>query len=92
MVSTLGKVIKNLDMIFFENYSCLLAGCVNFHCFSFDLLFLGLSFFLIPFASTAGGLRNCNAAAFASLKNLLRHFLIPINRDRTKRGGLCNYW
>jgi hypothetical protein len=51
-----------------------------------------LSFNYICFASTAGGLRNCNAADFASLKNLLRHFLIPINRDRTKRGGLCNYW
>ena len=46
-----------------------------------------------PFASTAGGLRNCNAAAFASFWKFAAPFSkYRLRRYRTKRGGLCNYW
>ena len=51
------------------------------------------SFFLILFASSAGGLRNCNAAAFASFTKFAAPFCeFLLRRNRTKRGGLCNYW
>ena len=33
------------------------------------------SFYFKAFASPAGGLRNCNAAAFASFKKFAAHFL-----------------
>ena len=62
MARTLGKVIKNLDMIFFRKLFLPSGGLRKFESFQ---LFI-FSFHFIPFASSAGGLRNCNAAAFAS--------------------------
>ena len=51
------------------------------------------SFQFIAFASAAGGLRNCNAAAFASFWKFAAPFSkFRLRRNRTKRGGLCNYW
>jgi hypothetical protein len=51
------------------------------------------SFYFKTFASPAGGLRNCNAAAFASFKKYaIAFFESRLRRDRTKRCGLCNYW
>ena len=54
---------------------------------------ISLSFKFIAFASTTGGLRNCNAAAFASFWKFAAPFSkFRLLRNRTKRGGLCNYW
>jgi hypothetical protein len=41
----------------------------------------------ILFASPAGGLRNCNAAPFASFKNTLRFFLNPPRRTEPKEAA-----
>jgi len=39
------------------------------------------------------GLRNCNAAAFASFKKFADAFFESrLRRDRIKRCGLCSYW
>ena len=49
------------------------------------------SFKFVAFASPAGGLCNCNTAAFASFKKYASHFLNSGKPDRSKKGGLCNY-
>ena len=36
-----------------------------------------VSFRILTFASSAGGLHNCNTAAFASFKKFAAHFLNP---------------
>jgi len=39
------------------------------------------------------GLRNCNAAAFASFKKYaIAFFEFQLRRNQTKGGGLCSYW
>ncbi|MEO6720400.1 MAG: hypothetical protein ABIN67_08535, partial [Ferruginibacter sp.] len=45
------------------------------------------SFHFIAFASSAGGLRNWNAAAFASLKKSLRSFFNPPRRTEPKEAA-----
>ncbi|MEO6722823.1 MAG: hypothetical protein ABIN67_20820 [Ferruginibacter sp.] len=45
------------------------------------------SFKFTGFASTAGGLRNRNAAAFASLKKSLRSFFNPPRRTEPKEAA-----
>ena len=60
--------------------------------FNHRMLF-SVTFKFIAFASSAGGLRNCNAAAFAFFKKYaIAFFESRLHRDQTKRCGLCNYW
>ena len=58
----------------------------------YQFLVISLSYKFIAFASTAGGLRNCNAAAFASFYPDCFGIKFLLRRNRTKRGDLCNYW
>ncbi len=46
-----------------------------------------------PSPPQPAGLRNCNAAAFASFWKFAAPFSkYRLRRYRSKRGGLCNYW
>ena len=47
----------------------------------------------LPSPPQPAGLRNCNAAAFASFWKFAAPFSkFRRRRNRTKRGGLCSYW
>ena len=83
------KFAANLPVakiILFQNFKEELVIITIHHCQS-------SSFKFTPFASTAGGLRNCNAAAFVSFWKFASPFSkFRRRRNRNKRGGLCNYW